>query len=88
MTQVFADDDRALGIERLGVPRQTRALGPAMTAGKGVRAVRCVGCARDTLPRQGDDAPLCYRCCEVLSGEAGVGFPLTPRWLRRRLLFS
>src|ERR1700750_938460 len=65
---------------------------PALTPGKGVRMVRCVGCCRDTLPRPGDGAPLCGRCSEVLA-HAASGPPAalagsfsgwTMRWLRRR----
>jgi hypothetical protein len=83
MTQVFADDDQLGGAGML-------------TPGKGVRPIRCVGCSRDTLPRQGDGAPLCQRCSELLAtAEVGTSaamaagnWPigaLTPRWLRRRL---
>jgi hypothetical protein len=68
------------------------ALGSAIMPGKGVRPVRCVGCSRDTLPRQDDGAPLCQRCSELLaSAETGSMATLTapiiawtPRWLRRR----
>jgi hypothetical protein len=68
---------------------------PALTPGKGVRAVRCVGCCRDTLPRSDDGAPLCARCSELLANaEQTATGPLTQlsgpftgwtaRWLRRR----
>lgn len=69
-------------------------LGPAITPGKGVRRIRCVGCAHETLPRTDDGAPLCPRCSELLAA-AGDGpgtisvlsVPVlfrAPRWLRRR----
>jgi hypothetical protein len=75
MTQVFADDDQASSAGLIGFPLQRpgpawgpeQILAPAMMAGKGVRAVRCVGCQRETLPRADDGAPLCSRCCEVLA---------------------
>ena len=75
MTQVFADDDQARAASLIGFPLQRPApgwghepvLAPAMMPGKGVRAVRCVGCQRETLPRTDDGAPLCPRCCEVLA---------------------
>jgi hypothetical protein len=67
----------------------------ALTPGKGVRAVRCVGCCQDTLPRSDDGAPLCARCSEVLANAlqsvtgptAQLSGPFTGwtvRWLRRR----
>ncbi len=102
MTQVFADDDQVGGmgmvarsgqIPTQGVYHPPPTLGPAMTAGKGVRPIRCVGCSRDTLPRHHDGAPLCHRCSDRLAGNeasgamASVSRPissLTPRWLRRR----
>jgi len=67
-------------------------LGPGMTPGKGVRRIRCVGCASETLPRPDDGAPLCQRCCDLLApaevslmASAGwSGLTRTPRWLRRR----
>ena len=46
-----------------------------VTPGKGVRPIRCVGCARDTLPRHDDGAPLCPRCSDVLAS-AALGRPL------------
>jgi hypothetical protein len=97
MTQVFADDDQVGGMGMLTrgghVPIQ---VGPAMTPGKGVRPISCVGCSRDTLPRHDDGAPLCERCSDVLaSAEPSVAAPrLGPssdpdltrsaRWFRRR----
>lgn len=104
MTQVFADDDQVAErgvIAAPGrVPRQTPlpVLGPALTPGKGVRRVRCVGCSDETLPRPADDAPLCHRCSELLA--MGTPAPSVwtgswatspalfrpPRWLRRRYL--
>jgi hypothetical protein len=66
-------------------------LGPAMMPGKGVRQIRCVGCAHDTLPRNDDQAPLCQRCSDLLATAApGIdslappGVHRGPRWLRRR----
>lgn len=66
--------------------------GPAMTPGKGLRSIRCVGCSRETLPRPLDDAPLCHRCSELLAAAEPptTGWPAAPaifrapRWLRRR----
>jgi hypothetical protein len=106
MTQVFADDDQIGDLGMLAhnsgqIPAQggyhpLPVLGPAMTAGKGVRPIRCVGCSRDTLPRHGDGAPLCHRCSERLAStgiSAGTGavssmswpiMSLAPRWRRRR----
>jgi hypothetical protein len=104
MTQVFADDDQVGGMGMLTrggqIPIQAApgyrplpALGPAMRAGKGVRPISCVGCSRDTLPRQDDGAPLCQRCSEVLASAdvtpAGAnssdpGLAWSPRWFRRR----
>jgi hypothetical protein len=101
MTQVFADDEQAgdMGIltHRAPIPMQATyrvppVLGPAMTPGKGVRPIRCVGCSRDTLPRHDDGAPLCERCSELLASvESGMASPTswagmarTSRWLRRR----
>ncbi len=93
MTQVFADDDQASPAVLIGFPMQRPAptwghepaLAPAMMPGKGVRVVRCIGCERDTLPRAGDGAPLCYRCCEM---QADAGRPsrsgLSLRSWRRR----
>ena len=106
MTQVFADDDqvaeRGMFAAPGRVPRQAALpapmLGPALTPGKGVRRVRCVGCADDTLPRPADDAPLCHRCSELLATGAPAPSAWTgswtssqtlfrpPRWLRRRYL--
>lgn len=70
-------------------------LGSTMTPGKGVRQIRCVGCAHDTLPRNDDGAPLCQRCSERLAaadtGTDGLAAPMifrTPRWLRRRPTFG
>jgi len=86
MTQVFADDDQASSASFFGLPMQRPALAPAMMAGKGVRAVRCMGCQQDTLPRTDDGAHLCGRCSEVLA-EASAGrqrLLAPPRWLRRR----
>jgi hypothetical protein len=63
----------------------------SMTPGKGVRAVRCVGCREDTLPRPEDSAPLCQRCSDLLASSADG--PETwsawtaqraPKWLRWR----
>jgi hypothetical protein len=83
MTHVFADDDQAHAASLIGLPFQRPALAPAMMAGKGVRAVRCVGCQRDTLPRTDDGAPLCMRCSEVLAGTARSRLSLAPwRWRR------
>jgi hypothetical protein len=45
--------------------------------GKGVRPIRCVGCSRDTLPRQDDGAPLCPRCSDVLASVALGRIPAT-----------
>jgi hypothetical protein len=103
MTQVFASDDQVAGTGMLtrggpipiqGRPEyhQLRVLGPAMTAGKGVRPISCVGCSRDTLPRHDDGAPLCERCSELLAStlpgsldsRAAAGADRTPRWFRRR----
>jgi hypothetical protein len=101
MTQVFADDDQVGNMEMLPrgvqIPKQAThrvplVHGPAMTPGKGVRRIRCVGCARDTLPRTDDGAPLCQRCSELLASDSAaalavVAWPTmarTPRWLRRR----
>lgn len=53
---------------------------PLVTPGKGVRPIRCVGCAGDTLPRHDDGAPLCPRCSDVLAS-ARLGRPPAPsRW--------
>jgi len=100
MTQLFADD--GILADPGMIPRQASGpsylaaasppLGSAIMPGKGVRPVRCVGCSRDTLPRQDDNAPLCQRCSEVLASvDAGsllsLAGPLlfrTPRWRRRR----
>ncbi len=65
---------------------------PALTPGKGVRPVRCVGCCQDTLPRPDDGAPLCARCSEILAQAepgplaalAGPFSGWSVRWLRRR----
>jgi hypothetical protein len=94
MTQVFADDDQVADPGMLTrvvqIPMQSTgpSLGPAMVAGKGVRRIRCVGCAHETLPRNDDGAPLCQRCSELLAaGPTALGAPMTfraPRWLRRR----
>jgi hypothetical protein len=103
MTQVFADDDQAGGMGMLTrggqfpIPpgpghRRLPALGPAMTPGKGVRSISCVGCTRDTLPRHDDGAPLCQRCSEVLAlaetlspgPSSDPGGVRPPRWYRRR----
>lgn len=74
------------------------ALSSALTPGKGVRRIRCIGCSHDTLPRNDDGAPLCHRCSELLAGAVmGPGLPgalnsqsifRTPRWLRRRSAFD
>lgn len=88
MSQVFADEDSAA---RQLLPQ---ALGPAMTPGKGLRRIRCVGCAQGTLPRPLDHAPLCHRCSELLAtadpavdsrmhGWSTPGLFRAPRWLRR-----
>jgi hypothetical protein len=77
-------------------PAPGPAPGSSIMPGKGVRPVRCVGCSRDTLPRQNDGAPLCQRCSEVLAlADAGtlsaVAGPLlfrAPRWLRWRPEFD
>ncbi|GAB3269291.1 hypothetical protein [Kineosporia babensis] len=56
---------------------------PLVMPGKGVRPIRCVGCARDTLPRHDDGAPLCPRCSDVLaSARLGIpaGEPRSSRW--------
>lgn len=66
-------------------------LGSALTPGKGVRRIRCIGCSHDTLPRNDDGAPLCSRCSELLAA-AGTRVDVldapmifrAPRWLRRR----
>jgi hypothetical protein len=102
MTQVFADDGQvgSMGVFTRGgeVPiqpgpgnRPLPVLGPAMTAGKGVRPISCVGCARDTLPRHDDGAPLCQRCSELLASvdaspaaKADLSAARPPRWYRRR----
>jgi hypothetical protein len=101
MTQVFADDGQLGDMEmlspagRIPMPAGERlsfSLGPAMTPGKGVRRIRCVGCSGETLPRPDDGAPLCQRCSEVLAATedalaAAAAWPSlarTPRWLRRR----
>jgi hypothetical protein len=56
--------------------------------GKGVRPIRCVGCARDTLPRHDDGAPLCPRCSDVLASAALGRVPAMEarpsRWFRWR----
>jgi len=98
MTQVFADGDHVsdpgLLTRVVHLPMQSTgqsSLGPAMMPGKGVRRIRCVGCAHQTLPRNDDGAPLCQRCSELLAN-AGAGMvaldvPVifrAPRWLRRR----
>jgi hypothetical protein len=105
MTYVFAEDGPVIGpqappgahripVQPVGpesLPRSA-SLGPAMTPGKGLRSIRCVGCSRDTLPRPLDDAPLCHRCSELLAAAepATTGWPAgpmifrAPRWLRRR----
>lgn len=76
------------------LPAAPLSLGPAMMPGKGVRRIRCVGCAQETLPRNDDGAPLCQRCSELLAAvEAGIvslAPPLfrAPRWLRRRSAFG
>jgi hypothetical protein len=107
MTQVFAHDDQVGGTGMLTrggqIPiqagseyRPLTVLGPAMTAGKGVRPISCVGCSRDTLPRNDDGAPLCQRCSEVLASAepsttgAGTGpaSARTPRWFRRRTVLG
>jgi hypothetical protein len=66
-------------------------LGPAMMPGKGVRRIRCVGCAHETLPRNDDQAPLCQRCSDLLATAdteidslAPALIHRGPRWLRRR----
>ena len=64
-------------------------LSPSVMPGKGVRRIRCVGCAQETLPRNDDGAPLCQRCSELLAaaGADPLAIPVvfrTPRWLRRR----
>ena len=103
MTQVFADDDQVGGmgmltrgghlpIQAAPKSRHLPGLGPAMTPGKGVRPIRCVGCAHDTLPRDEDGAPLCQHCSEVLASAEttstgphfGPGPARPPRWFRRR----
>jgi hypothetical protein len=86
MTQLFAHDDQALAALPL-LPVQSPAgrgsdIAPALMAGKGVRAVRCVGCRQETLPRQDDGAPLCGRCCEVLATTTRSFLSLS--WWRRR----
>lgn len=63
----------------------TDALGPALTAGKGVRPVRCVGCSEQTLPRQDDDAPLCASCSDRLAGSAAGSASAAGRWRWRWL---
>jgi hypothetical protein len=105
MTQVFADGDQVADpgmLTRMPVPMQPGTplatsppvLGPAMMPGKGVRRIRCVGCAQDTLPRNVDGAPLCQRCSELLAVDAGMVSPAAPvlfrapRWLRRRSTFG
>ena len=73
------------------LPATPPSLGPAMTPGKGVRRIRCVGCSHETLPRNDDGAPLCQRCSELLAAvDAGIVSLVppvlfrAPRWLRRR----
>ncbi|MFI7586135.1 hypothetical protein ACIB24_03555 [Spongisporangium articulatum] len=58
--------------------------GPALTAGKGTRLVRCVGCSDDTLPRPDDNAPLCARCSDLLA-ESSARPAVVGRWRWRRL---
>lgn len=59
--------------------------GPALTAGKGVRAVRCIGCSEPTLPRTDDNAPLCARCTDLLDDAQPRSSSLfSGRWRRRR----
>lgn len=116
MNQVFTGGSKATGTGAIapagGHPERggragsflPPALGPAMTPGKGVRQIRCVGCSCDTLPRPADAAPLCQRCSDLLaSAELGAGARASgrgstwstghsilrpPRWLRRRSALS
>lgn len=75
-------DDRQHG-DRL--PGDVAEFGPALTAGKGVRAVRCIGCSEPTLPRAEDNAPLCARCSDLLDGSQQRSSSLfSGRWRRRR----
>ena len=107
MAQVFADDfsvgrpgmlvrpaqiPTQVGHGSIGPARsEPPELGSTMTPGKGVRRIRCAGCSHDTLPRNGDGAPLCARCSELLA-TGGTRIDLfaastifrAPRWLRRR----
>jgi len=61
---------------------------PLVMPGKGVRPIRCVGCSRDTLPRDDDGAPLCPRCSDVLASVALGRLPdpeaRPSRWFRWR----
>lgn len=89
MSQAFADDEHAAGGVLLG--HLNAGTGPAITPGKGVRAVRCLGCRSDTLPRPEDGAPLCRRCSDLLAaaepetwGTVSAWSAWSPRWLRRR----
>jgi hypothetical protein len=88
---------RPAGLPSIGPPSSLGpitappSLGPAMVPGKGVRRIRCVGCAHETLPRNDDGAPLCQRCSELLAAaDAGIValttpvFFRAPRWFRRR----
>jgi hypothetical protein len=90
MSHVFADGGQTAELVSAppgGIPKQggrgadpPPSLGPAMTPGKGVRHIRCVGCSLATLPRPDDGAPLCQRCSELLAPVESRA----PRWFRRR----
>ena len=92
MTQLFADDeqlDEASGPVTAGRPmirqRTHGDFGPALTAGKGVRAVRCIGCSEAPLPRTGATAPHTARCTDLLDGSQQRSSSLfSGRWRRRR----
>ena len=98
MTQLFAGGERlgdpgtfadmigtARPMIRQRPPADDTDFGPALTAGKGLRPVRCIGCSEATLPRTGDGAPLCARCSDLLEGsQQRSSSPFGVRWWRRR----
>ncbi len=98
MTQLFADGEQLGGAGVTGASdgarrpmiRQRPAaddqdFGPALTAGKGVRAVECMGCSEPTLPRADDNAPLCPRCTDRLdTPQQGAAGSFAARWFRKR----